>query len=156
MSSFQPTPTPGTAPELPITNDGWFPDVDLVAMRKACRLDGTVTPERLRSAAVTAVLHVNDQLAAWKQAQLDIGLASLADVPSPQIDGSTRAQLLYTRALIGQVQSQLIEQYRDYDTTAKGDKRADAMDPRIDDARRDLRWALSDLQGLPRCTVELI
>lgn len=64
--------------------------------------------------------------------------------------------LHYLRAVYAAVQCELVERYRDYDTTAKGDKRADAMDPRADEARRDLRWALTDLQGACRVTVELI
>lgn len=149
-------PTPGTATEAPIANDDWYPTIDLAALRAACRVDGTVTTDRLRHAAVNAVVHVNAQLAAWACKQALAGYISLEDLPGPEIDGKTAPVHQYLRAVYSAVQCELIERYRDYDTTAKGDKRADAMDPRADEARRDLRWALSDLQGLRRTTVELI
>ncbi|WP_198403762.1 head completion/stabilization protein, partial [Burkholderia oklahomensis] len=38
-----------------LTNDGFFPDIDLSALRDAMRLDGTVAHERLRHAARDAV-----------------------------------------------------------------------------------------------------
>ncbi len=155
--SFLPTPgTPGTGVEPPVTNDAWYPDIDLSALRAACRLDGTVTTDRLRHAAVNAVLNVNTQLMAWAVAQTLAGYARLVDVPAPLIDGQPSTLHHYLRAVYAAVQCELIERYRDYDTTGKGDKRAEAMDPRADEARRDLRWALSDLQGARRVTVELI
>lgn len=149
-------PTPGTAIEPPIKNDEWYPAIELVALRAACRLDGTVTSERLRHAAVNALVHVNAQLAAWSVKQALAGCASLADVPGPLIDETPAAVHLYLRAVYSAVQCELVERYRDYDLTAKGDKRAEAMDPRADEARRDLRWALADIQGLRRTRVELI
>ena len=155
--SFLPTPgTPGTDIEPPVTNDAWYPDIDLSALRGACRLDGTVTADRLRHATVNAVVNVNAQLKAWAVAQALAGYIRLADVPAPLIDGQPSTVHHYLRAVYAAVQCELIERYRDYDTTAKGDKRADAMDPRVDEARRDLRWAIADLQGLRRTTVELI
>lgn len=155
--TFQPTsPTPGTAAEPPIANDGWWPNIDLAKLRAACRLDGTVTTDKLRTAAIGAVLHVNDQLAAWVQAQKDAGFAALADVPGPSLDGQPRTVLCYLRAVYAGTQCELLERYRDYDASAKGDKQAEAMAPRIDETRRDMRWAINDLQGKPRSTVELI
>lgn len=152
--SFQ--PTPGTAPEPPIRSDDWFPEIDLASLRAACRLDGTVTPDRLRHVAINAIVHVNAQLSAWAVKQALSGYASLEDVPGPLVDDEPAPVHLYHRAIYAAVQCELIERYRDYDTTAKGDKRADAMDPRVDEARRDLRWAIADLQCLRRTTVELI
>lgn len=152
--SFQ--PTPGTAPEPPIRNDDWFPEIDLASLRAACRLDGTVTSDRLHHAAINAIVHVNAQLAAWAVKQALAGYPSLEDVPGPLVDDEPAPVHLYRRAVYAAVQCELIERYRDYDTTAKGDKRAEAMDPRVDEARRDLRWAIADLQGLRRTTVELI
>jgi hypothetical protein len=149
-------PTPGTGIEPPVTNDEWYPDIDLAALRATCRLDGTVTAERLRSAAVNALLYVNTQLTTWAVTQALAGYTHLANVPASVIDGQPSTVLLYLRAVYAAVQCELIERYRDYDTTAQGDKRADAMDSRLDDAWRDLRWALSDLQGARRVTVELI
>ena len=149
-------PTPGTATEPPIENDGWWPNVDPAALRLACRLDGTVTPARLRHAAINAIVNVNTQLAVWKDAQIVAGHLALTEVPAQTVDDVSAKLTLYQRAVYAAVQAELIERYRDIDVTARGDKRAEDMSPRIDDARRDLRWAIADLQGLRRTTVELI
>ncbi|WP_331458332.1 head completion/stabilization protein, partial [Burkholderia sp. MSMB1498] len=90
MNSFVATAAPAVAAtpiDGALTNDGFFPDIDLSALRDAMRLDGTVARERLRHAARDAMLTVNDELAAWRARQRAAGAATLADVPAPHIDG---------------------------------------------------------------------
>lgn len=157
MSSFLGNaPTPAVNTEAEIENDGWFPDIDPAELRKAARFDGTVTPERLSKAILFAVSSVNAELADWKATQIGAGHESLADVPAPSLGGLSTKVALYTRAVYAAAQADLVERYRDYDTTGAGGKQADAMDPRIADLRRDIRWAISDLIGIRRTTVELI
>src|SRR5450830_1486113 len=124
--------------------------------RAACRLDGTVTVARLRGAATAAMLSVNRELAAFKLGHIACGHGTLADIPADQVGRSSVLVLHYRRAVYSAVQAELVEEYRDMDTTGKGDKNADAMEPRADTHRRNMRWALSDLLGQPRTTVELI
>lgn len=150
--SLHPTPTPGTQAEPPIAQD-WWPEIDLATLRKACKLDGTVTPERLRHAAVAAVHHVNDQLTTWQALQT---AASLADVTAPAVDGQSRLVACYLRAIYSHVQAELTERYQDWDVTGKGQKQAADQTSKIDEYRRDLRWAITDLRGQRRTTVDLI
>lgn len=149
-------PTPTAADETPLANDGWFPDIDLAKLRATARLDGTVTPDRLRHSAIQAVLSVNTELAQYKSAQLVLGHAKLEDVPAPEIDGNSAQVARYLRAVYAYAQADLIERYRDYDTTGAGDKAADKLELRDCDLRRDVRWAISDFLGIRRTTVELI
>ncbi|WP_395315819.1 head completion/stabilization protein [Variovorax sp. UC74_104] len=149
-------PTPAAGAETALANDGWFPDIDLAKLRTTARLDGTVTPDRLRHSAVQAVLSVNAELALYKSAQLVLGHEKLEDVPAPKIDGKSAQLALYLRAVYSAVQADLVERYRDYDTTGAGDKAADKLELRADDLRRDVRWAISDFLGIRRTTVELI
>lgn len=149
-----PAPTPAEEPVL--INDGWFPDIDLAKMRATARLDGTVTPDRLRYSTLQAVLSINIELAAYKGAQQLKGHAKLADVPAPQVDGKSAQIARYLRAVYSYVQADLVERYRDFDTTGAGDKAADKLELRGDDLRRDVRWAISDFLGIRRTTVELI
>lgn len=139
-----------------IANDGWFPDIDLTALRAAMRLDGTVTQERLREAATAAMASVNAELATWRDAQLAAGHASLADVPAPTIGGESVQLARYRRAVYHLAHADLTERYRDYDATKSGGQRAEDLEATVCDARRNVRWALSDLRGIPRTTVELI
>ncbi len=159
MSSFiaaAPTPTPAQPGGQPIGNDGFFPDIDVDQARAAMRLDGTVTPERLRAALVDAALSVNDELAGWKSRQLAAGFAELGAVPAQWIDGQSRHVHRYLRAVHCTAAAWLIERYRSFDATAAGDRKAEAENTSVDDLRRDARWAISDIAGAPRTTVELI
>jgi Phage head completion protein (GPL) len=146
---------PTTAPD-PISSGDWYPSIDLVDARAIMRIDGTVTNERLTECIALAMSAVEDQLDAWQQQQLALDRATLADVPSKTIAGTSRLVLLYTRAVYATVQADLIERYRDYDTTNAGNKRADTLDPTIDDYRRNVRYAIRDILGRPRADVELL
>lgn len=156
MSFLATQSPPVSTPDTAIENDPWFPEIDLVALRAACRLDGTVTAARLQEAATAAMLSVNRELAAFKLQQLDLGHDTLAAIPADQVGRSSVLVLHYRRAVYSGVQAGLVESYRDMDTTGKGDKDADAMEPRADTHRRNMRWAISDLLGQQRTTVELI
>lgn len=155
MSSFI-AAAPATAGQNLIANDGFFPDVDVDHALAAMRQDGTVTPERLRAALVEAALSVNAELAGWKADQVAAGHAALEAVPAPQLDGKSAQLHRYLRALHCQARASLIERYRDYDATAAGDKTAEALLQAVEDLRRDARWAISDILGITRTTVELI
>ncbi|OIT10256.1 head completion/stabilization protein [Ralstonia solanacearum] len=159
MSSFiavAPVPASAQPGGRAIGNDGFFPDIDVDQACAAMRLDGTVTPERLRAALVDAVLSVNDELAAWKARQLAAGFLALGAVPAQQIDGQSRYVHRYLRAVHCTAAAWLIERYRSFDATAAGDRKAEVENTSVDDLRRDARWTISDIAGTPRTTVELI
>jgi len=142
-----------------VSNDGYFPDIDLELMRAKVRIDGTVTDERLQEAAIAAVIHVNDQLAAFRMQNEVAGFATFNAIPASQVNGSSVLVQLYLRAVYCMAKADLIERYTDYDTAASSfdDKRLVgflALSP--DNERRNAAWAISDIQGKPHNTVELI
>lgn len=152
-----------TAPESPtppdsatVANDGFFPDIDLDHMRAAVRLDGTVTPERLRDAAIAAALQVNDELAEWKAEKIAAGFEQLVDVTARQIDGESVNLVRYRTAVYRLARADLTERYRDFDSTKSGVDQAEKLECTIDDDRRAARWSIRDLLGKSRTTVELI
>lgn len=157
MNSFIATAPAGTAsrPDV-VENDGWFPDIDLGELRTAMRLDGTVTAERLREAVIDAIASANAELATWRDAQLAAGHTSLADVPAPAVGGGSVQLARYRRAVYHLAHADLTERYRDYDATKSGGQKADDLEATTGDARRNARWALNDLRGIARTTVELI
>lgn len=156
MSFIAPAPAPRAAQPKLIGNDGFFPDIDLDNARETLRLDGTVTDARLRFALVGAVLEAGNSLAVWKDAQAAQGYAQLKDVPAAKIDGATRLEHAYRRAVYSLAKADLIERMTDYDTTAAGQKRADTLNEAPDDHRRNARWALADIIGKKRNIVDLI
>lgn len=151
MSAFVST---GSTADFTLTNDGWFPDIDATDARKALRLDGSVTDVRLETALVNAMLSVNQDLAEFK---LDHeGYPALTSVPATEINKTSRLVILYKRAVVCTAGAEIAERYRNYDTSASGNKNAEALTDTADELRRDARWAIRDLIGRVRTTVELI
>lgn len=155
--SFLATESPPPADqEGTIANDGWFPDVDRATLREQARLDGTVTPARLKEAILAAVADVNLQLASYKAQQVLAGYGTMQAVPGPDL-GEERIWLIhYRHAVLAHVQYSLAEQHRNFDTTGHGDKKAKPLEATADVHRRNLHTALADITQRPRCTVELI
>ncbi|WP_375592104.1 head completion/stabilization protein [Chitiniphilus eburneus] len=149
---------PTTDADLVIPNAPFFPDIRVGEIRDAIRIDGTVTPQRFRSELLAAVFSVNAELQAWVRAQRQLGYAALDAIPADAIDGRHRLVHLYQRAIAHTLKAQLLERYQDIDTArlpGTTQKERD-LEPQIGDARRDARWALRDLLGKPRTTVELL
>lgn len=150
----EPAPAPGI-----VENDGWFPNIALSEMRDAMRLDGTVTDARLVQAVVDAILQVNRELADWQALQADAGMARLADVPAARINRESRLLAQYRRAVYSTAKADLIERYRDYDSTATSltDKKSmEWLDEAPGAQRRNAQWAIADIVGRTHLTVELI
>lgn len=155
--SFVSTNIPPAAADEPAISPGPFwPDVEPAKIRDAHRIDGTVTAARLKDTLIEAMATTNGELSTWKNAQLLAGHAKLADVPADKIGDVSIKVHRYLRAVGCLAKAILTERYRDIDTTGKGDRKADVMEPTIDDLRRDYRWAIADIQGACRSTVELI
>lgn len=154
MSGF--VATAPTAKPSALRSGEWYPAIDLADVRAVLRLDGTVTDARLTECIALAMSAVEDELDAWQQQQEALGRTSLAQVPSKVIDGTSRLERLYQRAVYATAKAELIERYRDFDSTDAGQRRAEAMELSVDDYRRQARYAIRDILGRPRATVELL
>lgn len=143
-------------PPATIDPGAFWPEIDPAAIRAAQRIDETITGERLTEALYEAIATVNGELRAWKEGQLAAGIATLAEIEAERIDDTTIPVFRYRRAVGCLAKALLLERYRDYDSAARGDRKAEALTDPIDDLRRDARWAISDILGLGRSTVELI
>lgn len=156
MSGFVATaPAPPAAdPADAIANDGFFPALSVSDTRNAMRIDGTITPYRLRAALLSAMLDINRQLSEFAAAQEALGHSTLADAGAGStLDGQPRWVLLYLRAVMCTAKADLIERYRDFD--ADGTRGKD-MEPAIDEQRRNAQWAVRDILGRTHTVVELI
>lgn len=148
-------PTPSVL-EAPIVSGPFWPNIDPSEIRDAQRIDNTVTPSRLRGVLIEAIAATNYTLRSWRDEQLAAGRNTLNHVPSEQIDDISIHVHRYQRAVGCLAKALLLERYRDFDATGKGDKRAEALTDPIDDCRRDHLNALADITARPRSTVELI
>ena len=160
MSFIATANPPATGLETVVQNDGFWPNIDREQLRRDIRLDGTATPERLQLAVEAAMWAVNDELRAWQHTQLEAGHSTLAAVPAIQLGGENIKARQYRRAIYCHVQAQLAEAYRDMETlpsgAAKEQRVLSALEIRVDSHHQQLRWAIADLQGLPRTIVELL
>jgi hypothetical protein len=142
--------------EPPIESGAFWPAIDPVRLRASQRIDSSITTERLRAALIEAIASVNGELDAWRLAQVAAGHATLVAVPAEEIDDISLLQHRYERAVGCIAKADVTEHMRDFDTTNEGHRQADALNPAVDDLRRDARWAISAILGIPRSTVELI
>lgn len=147
---------PTTPDEAVIENDGFFPDINPATARAQMRIDGTVTAERLVDALTEAAASVNQQLAAWKRAQIAAGAWALEDVKADTVGGISVLVQRYRRAVECAAAASLIERHRSFDATNDGHQYADKLESTVEDLRRDSRWAISDILGAARTTIELI
>lgn len=154
---------PGAEPpvEATITNAAFFPDIDPAAIRGQMRLDGTITEPRLLMAVTNAIQHINDELADWRLAQQSEGFTTLSDVPGKSgavesIGGENAKVILYRRAVACYAAAECADRFMNFDSSGKGQKRAEEQTIPIDDLRRDYIRAIADIQGRPRTVVELI
>lgn len=156
MSFVARPPAAPQGAEPTLTNDGFFPDIDLAQARDMGRIPTTLTGSRLRAALIGAVLSVGIDLADFKQSAIANGFSSLSDMPAPQLDGHSVQTLRYLRAVTLLAKAELIERHRDYDTTTAGSAQADDLVQSIGDLRRDAMHAIRDILGVTRTVVDLI
>ncbi len=145
-----------TIEDTAINNDAFFPAVDLAVLRDENRIDSTITEPRLRSQVIEAMINVNSQLKSVKDEAIENGINTLVEIEAEQVAGKSILEHRYLRAVGCLTKASLIERYRDYDSTQKGNKNADDLEENIGDLRRDAYWAIADILGEQRTNVELI
>lgn len=150
------TNTPGETAENTVANNGFFPNLSLNDFKKNYSVDNPIADDSARNAVVNAMIDSNRLLALWHAEQIKAGHLTLAAVPAQQYGDVSEKTMLYQRAVYFRAKADLVGQYRDYDTTARGHDRADEMEPKADDYRQQSHEALSALMDEPRAVVELI
>lgn len=145
-----------SVPGTHINSNPFWPSIDLDKLRETLRIDSSVTPARLETAVVAAIIGVNRDLTKWRAARHAEGFTTLAGVPDDDHLTNAERVHLYVRAVECAAGAEVCERYRGYDSTASGSKNADESAPTIDDYRRDQRWAVRDFLGSSRTTVELL
>lgn len=160
MSSFiapaRTTSAGAPGADATIVNDGWFPDINIGDLRESTKLDGTVTTERLRRAVIEAISTVNADLAQWQSVQIAAGHTDLASVPAPTVDGVSIQVSRYVRAVYSLTHADITEKYSGYDSTKSGGQKAENLDETVCHSRRNARWAMNDIRGIRRSTIDLI
>lgn len=144
------------APAFTLTNDGFWPDIDANHLRERQRIGGNVSNARLEEAAVAAMISVNRELRPLKLRYMAQGAETLKDVPAEQIQAESELVHTYRRAIYSTASAEVAERYRTYSATNAGAAKGEEEEQSADDYRRDARFAIRDLLGISRTTVELL
>lgn len=142
-------------PEV-VQSDGWWPDIDITALRDVERIDTNTTPERLKEAIVNAMIALAQDLASWRSCQEEAGFERLFDVAAPKFNGRSRFVTLYERAIGATVKADLYERSRDIGATAAGHDREEELMSATGELRRTARYAIRMIKGQPGLTAELL
>lgn len=160
--TFNPPNTDQQPPANPpaadvVTFDGWWPNINITAVREAVRIDTNVTPDRLRDAVRHAMLDVAQELSAWRAEQEAAGKTSLAAVAGRlQIDGQSDYVMRFNRAVYSVVGGDVAERQLGAGLTTAGAERAQQLQADVDVHARNVRWAVRDFLGKTRIRAELI
>jgi hypothetical protein len=153
-SDDQAAPTYPAAAE--IACDGWWPSVNLIAVRDAVRVPSGET-ERLRDAVRQAMLDIAHELAAWRAQQEAAGYARLADVPGRMtVDGRSDYELRWFRAVYSVVAADVGERALGPQLSGAGADRAEALRADVDTHLRNVSSAVRDFLGRPRIMAEAL
>ena len=80
----------------------------------------------------------------------------LSDLSTSQINDQPETDFLYLSAIANGVAAKINENYRNYDSTNSGSKKAEQAELTVDDYRRNKQWAIQQLLGENHTVVELI
>lgn len=140
-----------TPSQIIIKSDSFYPNVALDHIREIVRIDGAVTGDRLKQAIIEEVIDVNRLLKSLKDKA-----ALLSDLSTTQINDQPETDFLYLSAIANGVAAKINENYRNYDSSNAGGKKAEDAELTVDDYRRNKQWAILQLLGENHTVVELI
>ena len=140
-----------TPSQVIIKSDPFYPDVVLDHIREVVRIDGAVTDARLQQVTIEEVIDLNRLLKSLKDKA-----AQLSDLATIQINDQPETDFLYLSAVANGVAAKINENYRNYDSTNSGVKKAEQAESTVDDYRRNKQWAIQQLLGENHTVVELI
>jgi hypothetical protein len=137
--------------------DGWFPSIDVNAMRDAMRLRGEVPHSRLVEAIRGGMLTVMAQTDDWASNWRKNGASSLAQVkPDKTLDDQHLLTMLYIRAVRFYAAAELADLARDSSATREEVDRIEEESLVAPDLRAHALAAVRDMLGVTRVAVELI
>lgn len=129
----------------------FFPPISMADVRGFVRADGSVTDVRLHQFVLEEVLDVQRLLM-----PLMAKAQRLIDLSTAYIDGRPSHEIWYFSAVANGVGAKVCEKYRNYDSTNKGNDKAEEQSATIDEYRRNKMWATAQMLGRNQTVVELI
>lgn len=140
-----------TPSQINIKSDPFYPSIALDHIQEIVRIDGAVTTLRLQQAIIEEVIDVNRLLKVLKDKA-----TVLSDLSTTEINDKPETDYLYLSAVANGVAAKINENYRNYDSSNSGAKKAEEAEYTVDDYRRNKQWAILQLLGENHTVVELI
>lgn len=140
-----------TPSQINIKSDPFYPEIALDHIREIVRIDGAVTNARLQQAIIEEIIDINRLLKVLKEKA-----TVLSDLSTIEIDDQPETDYLYRSAVANGVAAKINENYRNYDSSNSGAKKAEEAEYTVDDYRRNKQWAILQLLGENHSVVELI
>ena len=140
-----------TPSHISISNTEFFPSISMDEIRNVVRIETTVSDDRLRQYLLEEIIDANRLLVSLKAKA-----ATLKDLAESMIDGQPDTEILYFSAISNGVAAKVNENYRNYDSTNSGNKKAEHANLTADDYRRNKMWAIQQLKRENHTIVELI
>lgn len=140
-----------TPSQINIKSDPFYPSISLDHIREIVRIEGAVTNARLQQAIIEEVIDVNRLLKVLKDKA-----TVLSDLSTTEINDQPETDYLYLSAVANGVAAKVNENYRNYDSSNSGAKKAEEAEYTVDDYRRNKQWAILQLLGENHSVVELI
>ena len=126
-----------TPSQIVIESDSFYPSIALDHIRQIVRIDGVVTNDRLRQAIIEEIIDINRLLKSLKDKA-----TQLSDLATTQINEQPDTGYLYLSAVANGVAAKINENYRNYDSSNAGGKKAEDAELTVDDYRRNKQWAI--------------
>lgn len=115
---------PSNEEKAEITNDGFFPTIELSELRKQYGVDDRVAGDELKRLLEGQIMRVNESLADWSCTQIRKGYATLDEVPAAQVAEVSTLVLSYGQAIGYGVKASVIRNNLNYDLTRTGEGEA--------------------------------
>lgn len=153
-SSFISTEQAKVSKSGEIIGDPWFPSVSVSELDNLYRLTGSVSQPIQENLLCIALLTVCGELKELKTQNPTI--VDFYGLPHVVIGNRNSTEIDFANAVYAHAKSLVTEQYRDFDSTAKGHERADEVDLSTDHYRRQSRESIRRLLGKTRISADLI
>lgn len=137
MSFVASPPAPASPAASVVEADGFWPDVDVNAVREALKLgDTSLSHPRLVAAIEGAMLTLMVECASWQALQVAAGAASIDDITSPILAGRSAILIAYERAVRYGAAAELADGHADLTATDDDLLRGETRRTTADDYRR--------------------
>ncbi|MCX2201977.1 head completion/stabilization protein [Pantoea agglomerans] len=140
--------------DSPLTNDGFWPDMNLSVFQRSRSIPADVDAETVANALLTAAAEVNSGLAGVQEKHRAAGYLTAADVPGVSMNGISQLAAQYKKAVYARAKADLMGEF------ASVGRRESHPGQESDETRKGLLAEASVtirlIKGLKRATVRQV